>query len=175
MFSDPSPSTPAQRANFTATELFNNQDLYSSRRYAPSSTLSSSSVSSSSLLKSSSSSVVGTNNSSATATALGKSNSSASIVNRMLNKEVNNNNNSSNSNSMGLVGSKSTSSVLANCHQNGNSSIGKTVSNSNGEGDVMLPCEFCEEMIPMFKLLSHQGRRINTVDIIFSEKFSFKQ
>ena len=32
---DPPASTPAQRANFTATELFNNQDLYSSRRYAP--------------------------------------------------------------------------------------------------------------------------------------------
>jgi hypothetical protein len=28
---------------------------------------------------------------------------------------------------------------------------------STEEGDVMLPCEFCEEMIPMYKLLSHQG------------------
>ena len=31
---DPEPSTPQQRSNFTATELFNNQDLYSSRRYS---------------------------------------------------------------------------------------------------------------------------------------------
>jgi hypothetical protein len=31
------------------------------------------------------------------------------------------------------------------------------MADGEGEGEVLLPCEFCEEMIPMFKLLSHQG------------------
>jgi hypothetical protein len=54
------------------------------------------------------------------------------------------------------MASKSTSSVVANSHHNSNSSSSK-MADGEGEGEVLLPCEFCEEMIPMFKLLSHQG------------------
>jgi hypothetical protein len=56
------------------------------------------------------------------------------------------------------MASKSTSSVVANGHHNSNSSNSSSkVADGEGEGEVLLPCEFCEEMIPMFKLLSHQG------------------
>jgi hypothetical protein len=51
------------------------------------------------------------------------------------------------------MASKSTSSVVANGHHNSSSKM----ADGEGEGEVLLPCEFCEEMIPMFKLLSHQG------------------
>ena len=123
--SDPAPSSPSERAKFSATELFNNQDLYSSRRY------SSSASASSSLHKSSSSSVV---------SSLHKSNSN-SIVNRALNGDSRH----------GLMPSKSTSVVPS-----------KTEESVPGE---KLPCEFCEAMIPMYKLLSHQAECVNPTNV----------
>ncbi len=80
---------------------------------------------------------------------LGKSMSSNSIVNRMLSKDT-----AEASSSSGIMASKSTSSVVANGHHNSSSS---KMADGEVEGEVLLPCEFCEEMIPMFKLLSHQG------------------
>jgi hypothetical protein len=55
------------------------------------------------------------------------------------------------------MASKSTSSVVANGHHNSSNSSSSKMADGEGEGEVLLPCEFCEEMIPMFKLLSHQG------------------
>jgi len=50
------------------------------------------------------------------------------------------------------------STSIANAHVNGQL-------NGGGSNDVMLPCEFCEKMIPMYKLLSHQAECVNPSNV----------
>jgi len=149
---EPEPSTPAQRSNFTATELFNNQDLYSSRRYSNFTGLSSSASSSalSSVNRSSSSSIV--------SSALNKSTSSSRVAEtrRSSVREINHSSSSKSSIVSSVIEKNSTS--IANAHVNGQL-------NAEGSTDVMLPCEFCEKMIPMYKLLSHQAECVNPSNV----------
>jgi len=143
---DPAPSTPAQRSNFTATELFNNQDIYSSRRYSTTNGLSSS-ASSSAVNRSSSSSIV--------SAALNKSTSSSRVTETRrssIRESI------SKSSTVGSVLDKHSTSI-ANAHVNGQLS-GDTVTE-----EVKLPCEFCESMISMYKLHSHQAECVNQSNV----------
>lgn len=153
--SDPAPSTASQRSNFTATELFNNQDLYSSRRYSTTNGLSSSASSSalSSVNRSTSSSIV--------SSALNKSTSSSRVAetrrSSIRESTVSNGVSTSKSSIVGSVLDKRSTSI-ANAHVNGQLK-------AEGSTDVMLPCEFCEKMIPMYKLLSHQAECVNPSNV----------
>lgn len=158
--SDPAPSTPSQRSNFTSTELFNNQDLYSSRRYSTTNGLSSSASSSalSSVNRSTSSSIV--------SSALNKSTSSSRVTetrrssireSSIRESTVSNGASTSKSSIVSSVLDKHSTSI-ANAHVNGQLK-------AEGSTDVMLPCEFCEKMIPMYKLLSHQAECVNPSNV----------
>lgn len=176
-------STTAQRKNFTDTELFNNQDIYSSKRYAAASTAPSSTPAydaykascSAAVYTSASSSNVSKSiqrspSSSIVNSVLNKS-SSSSIVNSVMNKSHSTASTSERKSSVkvGENGSYSTQSastasivgkVLAN---------NKDVANAHVNGSTVeeekLPCEFCEAMIPMYKLHSHQAQCVNTSNV----------
>eukprot|EP00092_Neocalanus_flemingeri_P014217 GFUD01015337.1.p1 GENE.GFUD01015337.1~~GFUD01015337.1.p1 ORF type:complete len:1160 (-),score=218.81 GFUD01015337.1:340-3819(-) len=186
--SDPAPSTPSQRSNFTATELFNNQDLYSSRRYSTTNGLSSS-ASSSALSSVNRSSVNRSSSSSIVSSALNKSTSSSRVAERRssirestlaaetrrssirdstLSEETRRSSIRESTLSNGVSTSKSTivgsvldkhATSIANAHVNGQ------LKSEGGTDGVMLPCEFCEKMIPMYKLLSHQAECVNPSNV----------
>ena len=139
---EPTPTSPSHRAAYTATELFNNQDSYTS---SSSSRRLSSSASSSTVTRSASSSIV--------AAALNKSTSSSVVTETRNMRETRR---TSIKDSAAVLEKHKT--ALANAHVNG-------TLRQEEEPAVMLPCEFCESMIPMTKLLSHQAECVNPSNV----------
>ena len=162
-YDDPRTSTTAQRKNFTDTELFNNQDLYSSKRHQTATTQ---------RRESSSNSTSVAYSSSSESTSVRKS-ASSSIVNSALHRSTSSTRvstlataerrSSTKTEEVGGVNttlSKNTASivakVLANNKDVANAHVNGTSIPGNAVDDEKLPCEFCEAMIPMYKLHSHQ-------------------
>jgi len=172
-YDDPRTSTTAQRKNFTDTELFNNQDLYSSKRHQTASTQRRES--------SSNSTSVSYSSSTSESTSVRKS-ASSSIVNSALHRSTSSTRvstlataerrSSTKTEEVGGVNttlSKNTASivakVLANNKDVANAHVNGTSIPGNAVDDEKLPCEFCEAMIPMYKLHSHQAECVNSSNV----------
>ena len=152
-YDDPRTSTTAQRKNFTDTELFNNQDIYSSKRHQTASS-NSTSVSYSSNSTSESSSVRKSASSSIVNSALNRSTSSTR-VSSIATAERRSSTKTEEVGGVTTTLSKNTASIVAKVLAN-NKDVANAHVNGNAVDDEKLPCEFCEAMIPMYKLHSHQ-------------------
>jgi len=139
---DPAPSATSQ-----------NVREYSSRRYSTTHGLSSSASSSalSSVNRSTSSSIV--------SSALNKSTSSSRVAERRSSIRESTISNGVNSSMTASVLDKHATSI-ANAHVNG-----QLKGEGSTDGGVMLPCEFCEKMISMYKLHSHQAECVNSSNV----------
>ena len=157
-YDDPRTSTTAQRKNFTDTELFNNQDLYSSKRHQTASSnstsmsySSSSTSESTSVRKSASSSIVNSTLNRSTSSTRVSALASTERRSSTRTEEVGGVNTTLSKNTASIV-----AKVLANNKDVANAHVNGTAINGNAVDDEKLPCEFCEAMIPMYKLHSHQ-------------------
>ena len=157
-YDDPRTSTTAQRKNFTDTELFNNQDLYSSKRHQTASSnstsmsySSSSTSESTSVRKSASSSIVNSTLNRSTSSTRVSALASTERRSSTKTEEVGGVNTTLSKNTASIV-----AKVLANNKDVANAHVNGTAINGNAVDDEKLPCEFCEAMIPMYKLHSHQ-------------------
>jgi len=167
-------STTTQRKNFTDTELFNNQDLYSSKRFATTASSSAAQASStgqpcsspvsaaSTVRKSASSSIVSsaldrsTSSSRVSALAMSERRSSMKTEERRSSTRT--------EETVSSTLSKNTASIVAKVLAN-NKDVANAHVNGQSVDDEKLPCEFCEAMIPMYKLHTHQAECVNSSNV----------